>query len=53
VVRTDEIILWGWHPESCSYHERWEWMVNSANKSENSGARLGRRMLATHKARWI
>jgi lipopolysaccharide transport system ATP-binding protein len=51
VVRTDEIILWGWHPESCSYHERWEWMVNSANKSENSGARLGRRILATHKAR--
>ena len=51
VVRTDEIILWGWHPESCSYHERWEWMVNNANKSENSGARLGRRILATHKAR--
>jgi lipopolysaccharide transport system ATP-binding protein len=32
VVRTDETMLWGWHPEACSYHERWEW---STSRSEN------------------
>jgi lipopolysaccharide transport system ATP-binding protein len=50
VVRRDEI-LWGWHPEICSYHERWEWTINNANKSENSGATLGRRIRDVHKAR--
>src|SRR5262245_48031820 len=51
VVRRDETILWGWHPEACSYHERWEWTINNANKSENSGATLGRRIREVHKAR--
>jgi lipopolysaccharide transport system ATP-binding protein len=27
VVRTDDSILWGWHPENCAYHERWSWDV--------------------------
>jgi lipopolysaccharide transport system ATP-binding protein len=40
VVRTDETILWGWHPEVCSYHERWEWTIHHTNNLENSGARL-------------
>jgi lipopolysaccharide transport system ATP-binding protein len=39
VVRTNETILWGWHPEACCYHERWEWTINDANKS---GATLAR-----------
>jgi lipopolysaccharide transport system ATP-binding protein len=39
VVRTNETILWGWHPETCCYHERWEWTINDANKS---GATLAR-----------
>jgi lipopolysaccharide transport system ATP-binding protein len=51
VIRTDETILWGWHPEACSYHERWEWTINNANKSEKSGATLGRRIHEVHKAR--
>ena len=25
VVRSDETILWGWHPEDCTYHEQWDW----------------------------
>jgi lipopolysaccharide transport system ATP-binding protein len=25
VVRTNESILWGWHPENCVYHEQWSW----------------------------
>jgi lipopolysaccharide transport system ATP-binding protein len=29
VVRTNETIFWGWHPEACAYHERWEWSLNS------------------------
>jgi lipopolysaccharide transport system ATP-binding protein len=40
VVRTDETILWGWHPEACSYHERWEWVIYHTKNLENSGARL-------------
>jgi lipopolysaccharide transport system ATP-binding protein len=40
VVRTDEAILWGWHPEACVYHERWEWSINDANKLESSEAAL-------------
>jgi lipopolysaccharide transport system ATP-binding protein len=42
VVRTDEAILWGWHPEACSYHERWEWVIQHTKNLENSGARLAR-----------
>jgi lipopolysaccharide transport system ATP-binding protein len=30
VVRTDEAILFGWHPETCAYHEKWEWTIESA-----------------------
>ena len=51
VVRRDETILWGWHPEVCSYHERWEWTINNANKSENSGATLDCRIPDVHIAR--
>jgi lipopolysaccharide transport system ATP-binding protein len=40
VVRTDDTILWGWHPEACSYHERWEWVIYHTKNSENSGTRL-------------
>jgi len=40
VVRTDEAMLWGWHPEACSYHERWEWVIFHTQNLENSGARL-------------
>jgi lipopolysaccharide transport system ATP-binding protein len=50
VVRTDETILWGWHPEACSYHERWEWAIGNANKSENSGAAFGLRTRDAYKA---
>jgi lipopolysaccharide transport system ATP-binding protein len=40
VVRTDEAIVWGWHPEACSYHERWEWVIYHTKDVESSGARL-------------
>jgi lipopolysaccharide transport system ATP-binding protein len=50
VVRTDETILWGWHPEACSYHERWEWAIGNANKSENSGAAFGLHTRDAYKA---
>jgi ABC-type polysaccharide/polyol phosphate transport system ATPase subunit len=42
VVRTDETILWGWHPEACSYHERWEWVIQHTKNLENCGARMAR-----------
>jgi homopolymeric O-antigen transport system ATP-binding protein len=32
VVRTDETRLWGWHPEDCAYHERWNWSVDFSDK---------------------
>jgi lipopolysaccharide transport system ATP-binding protein len=51
VVRIDETILWGWHPEACSYHERWEWTINNANKSENAGGKLVHRIRDAHKVR--
>jgi ABC-type polysaccharide/polyol phosphate transport system ATPase subunit len=28
VVRTNESILWGWHPENCVYHEQWSWNLD-------------------------
>ncbi|MBV8809765.1 MAG: ABC transporter ATP-binding protein [Acidobacteriaceae bacterium] len=34
VVRTDELILWGWRPEACAYHERWDWTVERARIAE-------------------
>jgi lipopolysaccharide transport system ATP-binding protein len=40
VVRTDETRFWGWHPEDCSYHERWEWKIYHGKNLEGSGARL-------------
>ncbi|HKA17571.1 MAG TPA: Wzt carbohydrate-binding domain-containing protein, partial [Blastocatellia bacterium] len=36
VVRTDETILWGWHPEACCYHERWEWTIRNSSKKESA-----------------
>jgi lipopolysaccharide transport system ATP-binding protein len=30
VVRTDEAVLWGWQPEACRYHDRWQWTINGA-----------------------
>jgi lipopolysaccharide transport system ATP-binding protein len=38
VVRTGETNLWGWHPETCSYYERWEWSINV----EDAGRRVDR-----------
>jgi lipopolysaccharide transport system ATP-binding protein len=28
VIRTDKSILWGWHPETCAYHEQWSWSLD-------------------------
>jgi lipopolysaccharide transport system ATP-binding protein len=28
VVRTNDVILWGWRPENCAYHEQWSWNVD-------------------------
>jgi lipopolysaccharide transport system ATP-binding protein len=28
VVRTDDSVLWGWHPENCAYHEQWSWNLD-------------------------
>jgi lipopolysaccharide transport system ATP-binding protein len=25
VVRTRDAVLFGWQPDACAYHERWEW----------------------------
>lgn len=31
VVRTEEMVLWGWRPNVCAYHEQWAWSaVNGA-----------------------
>jgi len=30
VIRTDKTISWGWHADSCAYHEQWDWSVNEA-----------------------
>jgi ABC-type polysaccharide/polyol phosphate transport system ATPase subunit len=30
VVRTDETGLFGWHSETCAYHEKWEWTIENA-----------------------
>jgi lipopolysaccharide transport system ATP-binding protein len=27
IVRTEEMILWGWRPNVCAYHEEWSWSV--------------------------
>jgi lipopolysaccharide transport system ATP-binding protein len=27
IVRTDEMVLWGWRPNACAYHEEWSWSV--------------------------
>jgi homopolymeric O-antigen transport system ATP-binding protein len=29
VIRIDKINLWGWNPDDCSYHEDWNWTVDS------------------------
>ena len=31
VIRTDKTNLWGWHPDECAYHEKWDWTVNDAD----------------------
>jgi len=31
VVRTDDSIQWGWHPEKCVYHEQWGWILNQVD----------------------
>jgi lipopolysaccharide transport system ATP-binding protein len=35
IVRTDETMLFGWHPEFCAYHEQWEWEQMDANEISN------------------
>ena len=42
VVRTDETMLWGWHPEACSYHERWEWRTYQTKDLEGCGGTFSR-----------
>jgi lipopolysaccharide transport system ATP-binding protein len=27
IVRTGEMVLWGWRPNVCAYHEEWSWSV--------------------------
>jgi lipopolysaccharide transport system ATP-binding protein len=29
VARTDEAMPWGWHPETCAYHEQWQFVALS------------------------
>jgi hypothetical protein len=29
VVRTDEPTPWGWRPETCAYHEQWQFVALS------------------------
>ena len=53
VVRTDEVMLWGWHPEACSYHERWEWMIYHTKTLDNSGTRLGEPNARLHHQRQV
>jgi homopolymeric O-antigen transport system ATP-binding protein len=31
VIRTDKTNLWGWHPDECAYHEKWDWTVSDAD----------------------
>ena len=28
VIRIDDTVLWGWRPEVCAYHEKWEWRLD-------------------------
>jgi hypothetical protein len=37
VVRTNDSIPWGWHPEACAYHEQWSWKLE---KAESTGVEL-------------
>jgi lipopolysaccharide transport system ATP-binding protein len=53
VVRTDEVMLWGWHPEACSYHERWEWVIYHTKTLDNSGTRLGEPDARLHHQRQV
>jgi lipopolysaccharide transport system ATP-binding protein len=53
VVRTDEVMLWGWHPEACSYHERWEWMIYHTKTLDNSAPRLGEPNARLHHQRQV
>lgn len=34
VIRTDKTIIWGWHPEDCTYHEQWRWTVGAADDAK-------------------
>jgi ABC-type polysaccharide/polyol phosphate transport system ATPase subunit len=45
VVRIDQTILWGWHPEACAYHEQWEWTIEHPSGSDSSAARIGPRIV--------
>jgi lipopolysaccharide transport system ATP-binding protein len=35
VVRTSEMMSYGWHPENCVYHEAWEWSRVEAVAQDN------------------
>jgi lipopolysaccharide transport system ATP-binding protein len=34
VIRTDKTILWGWHPEDCTYYEQCDWTAGVADKAK-------------------
>jgi lipopolysaccharide transport system ATP-binding protein len=36
IVRTDDLILWGWHPENCAYHDEWNWKVEAPVEQGNT-----------------
>ena len=36
VVRTDDSIAWEWRPESCAYHEHWNWKIEMLVQPGNS-----------------
>jgi lipopolysaccharide transport system ATP-binding protein len=35
VVRTNESVPWGWHPENCAYHDEWDWKIETPVQQGN------------------
>jgi hypothetical protein len=44
VVRTNDTVLWGWHPENCAYHEEWVWNIERAEFEERNRMLDGREL---------
>jgi lipopolysaccharide transport system ATP-binding protein len=44
VVRTNDTVLWGWHPEYCAYHEEWVWSIERAESEERTRMLDGREL---------